>query len=109
VFFFQAEDGIRDATVTGVQTCALPISHHGFLWQLRRAPYPRGAAACVFERQPAFRPHRRSRAALPPVLRIQNLAWKSLSLTRPEIGRASCRERVLMWAVWIVGTRRRGK
>src|SRR5207245_3226634 len=26
VFFFQAEDGIRDATVTGVQTCALPIS-----------------------------------------------------------------------------------
>src|SRR5207245_7172414 len=27
-FFFQAEDGIRDATVTGVQTCALPI----FAW-----------------------------------------------------------------------------
>src|SRR5574338_305373 len=25
-FFFQAEDGIRDAMVTGVQTCALPIS-----------------------------------------------------------------------------------
>src|SRR5256886_12090390 len=25
VFFFQAEDGIRDLTVTGVQTCALPI------------------------------------------------------------------------------------
>src|SRR3989337_815031 len=25
-FFFQAEDGIRDATVTGVQTCALPIN-----------------------------------------------------------------------------------
>src|SRR6267143_2825352 len=25
-FFFQAEDGIRDETVTGVQTCALPIS-----------------------------------------------------------------------------------
>src|SRR5439155_3616746 len=37
-FFFQAEDGIRDGHVTGVQTCALPISsvspasarpHHG--------------------------------------------------------------------------------
>src|SRR6266478_8358815 len=28
-FFFQAEDGIRDLTVTGVQTCALPI------WDLR--------------------------------------------------------------------------
>src|SRR2546427_5937141 len=27
-FFFQAEDGIRDLTVTGVQTCALPISMH---------------------------------------------------------------------------------
>src|SRR6266516_5708671 len=26
VFFFQVEDGIRDRTVTGVQTCALPIS-----------------------------------------------------------------------------------
>src|SRR2546430_6921965 len=28
-FFFQAEDGIRDLTVTGVQTCALPISRGG--------------------------------------------------------------------------------
>src|SRR2546430_3520279 len=28
-FFFQAEDGIRDLTVTGVQTCALPISGSG--------------------------------------------------------------------------------
>src|SRR5699024_11664523 len=26
LFFFQAEDGIRDRNVTGVQTCALPIS-----------------------------------------------------------------------------------
>src|SRR6266542_4531445 len=31
-FFFQAEDGIRDATVTGVQTCALPICH----WRTER-------------------------------------------------------------------------
>src|SRR2546427_12605427 len=30
-FFFQAVDGIRDLTVTGVQTCALPISWAGFL------------------------------------------------------------------------------
>src|SRR6266513_3478256 len=28
-FFFQAEDGIRDRNVTGVQTCALPISCSG--------------------------------------------------------------------------------
>src|SRR5437867_5789077 len=34
-FFFQAEDGIRDRTVTGVQTCALPISH-GARPRLRR-------------------------------------------------------------------------
>ncbi|ELQ05789.1 protocatechuate 3,4-dioxygenase subunit alpha, partial [Pseudomonas fluorescens BRIP34879] len=26
--FFQAEDGIRDTSVTGVQTCALPIAYH---------------------------------------------------------------------------------
>src|SRR2546430_230800 len=31
VFFFQAEDGIRDLTVTGVQTCALPILAGGAL------------------------------------------------------------------------------
>src|SRR6266436_8012980 len=29
IFFFQAEDGIRDVAVTGVQTCALPISSPG--------------------------------------------------------------------------------
>src|SRR2546426_2002218 len=31
-FFFQAEDGIRDYKVTGVQTCALPISADGSYW-----------------------------------------------------------------------------
>src|SRR5438067_9779512 len=30
-FFFQAEDGIRDRNVTGVQTCALPILYPGLL------------------------------------------------------------------------------
>src|SRR5205809_6072190 len=30
-FFFQAEDGIRDVAVTGVQTCALPISRSSYL------------------------------------------------------------------------------
>src|SRR5207237_5530548 len=33
-FFFQAEDGIRDSSVTGVQTCALPISRTGNRAQL---------------------------------------------------------------------------
>src|SRR2546427_1630859 len=42
-FFFQAEDGIRDLTVTGVQTCALPIS---CLFRIARpAPAQRGAVA----------------------------------------------------------------
>src|SRR6266496_5037216 len=36
-FFFQAEDGIRDLYVTGVQTCALPISAAGGLPQRARA------------------------------------------------------------------------
>src|SRR2546427_12020868 len=34
-FFFQAEDGIRDLTVTGVQTCALPICTRMMLYVLR--------------------------------------------------------------------------
>src|SRR5439155_7611845 len=33
-FFFQAEDGIRDGHVTGVQTCALPISDGAGTWLL---------------------------------------------------------------------------
>src|SRR6266478_5266630 len=33
VFVFQAEDGIRDLTVTGVQTCALPISVRACRWR----------------------------------------------------------------------------
>src|SRR5699024_11918365 len=37
-FFFQAEDGIRDRNVTGVQTCALPIS------SLRRIPLKKSSA-----------------------------------------------------------------
>src|SRR3989454_4495804 len=41
--FFQAEDGIRDYKVTGVQTCALPISSTHIPWGAeahRRAPWP---------------------------------------------------------------------
>src|SRR6266511_4403428 len=34
-FFFQAEDGIRDFHVTGVQTCALPISRHGLAYRTK--------------------------------------------------------------------------
>src|SRR5580692_12646592 len=38
-FFFQAEDGIRDLTVTGVQTCALPISMAWARWAVCQASY----------------------------------------------------------------------
>src|SRR5205823_7674591 len=37
-FFFQAEDGIRDKLVTGVQTCALPIYHHGSTRKVPQRP-----------------------------------------------------------------------
>src|SRR2546430_7221003 len=40
-FFFQAEDGIRDLTVTGVQTCALPILPHVVKRDGRREPFDR--------------------------------------------------------------------
>src|SRR2546429_3846150 len=42
VFFFQAEDGIRDVAVTGVQTCALPIYFEGP--RLRGTVLPGGSA-----------------------------------------------------------------
>src|SRR5207248_6983052 len=47
-FFFQAEDGIRDRTVTGVQTCALPIS-----WGVRDCrPGPKGEPPVVNTKTP---------------------------------------------------------
>src|SRR2546426_9361108 len=44
-FFFQAEDGIRDYKVTGVQTCALPISFLPGSWPVRPASGPPRVAA----------------------------------------------------------------
>src|SRR5690625_7123383 len=52
-FFFQAEDGIRDGHVTGVQTCALPISDRGGSAQAGamprplRTPFPGTASATI--------------------------------------------------------------
>src|SRR5256885_16957128 len=48
-FFFQAEDGIRDYKVTGVQTCALPISYEvlGFAFM---SPLDRYSCEEVFRR-----------------------------------------------------------
>src|SRR2546430_6275504 len=53
-FFFQAEDGIRDLTVTGVQTCALPICIAAAAFQ-RRPPQRRP------ERDHPHDPHRAGR------------------------------------------------
>src|SRR2546422_11639916 len=60
-FFFQAEDGIRDVAVTGVQTCALPISS-----SVVRHPQSvaHRAGADARERE-AGRPAERARVTLP--------------------------------------------
>src|SRR5256885_6228162 len=65
-FFFQAEDGIRDYKVTGVQTCALPIWRRG---ALRTSPWPRRCGRAPRRRRRGCgraarrRPGRRGRAA----------------------------------------------
>src|SRR5437867_258486 len=83
-FFFQAEDGIRDRTVTGVQTCALPICRGG------RGSHAVGASAPGTRGDPRGLGRAGARSARagpgggnPP------RAGQSR-----EIGRASCRERV---------------
>src|SRR5699024_11320200 len=80
-FFFQAEDGIRDRNVTGVQTCALPISReeiHGVLTQV--------LTTATLETPPAF-----SDGAVSG--RDGRHTDELASLLAEKIGRASCRER----------------
>src|SRR5438270_12224171 len=60
-FFFRAEDGIRDLTVTGVQTCALPICD--------RQPQPARRAAFRAQRQAGVR--RAARGARACVVRSE--------------------------------------
>src|SRR2546430_6755976 len=58
-FFFQAEDGIRDLTVTGVQTCALPISLSCRTYvfaQDRLAPVRSSASIALACKNPVLRP-----------------------------------------------------
>src|SRR5207248_3802897 len=94
-FFFQAEDGIRDRTVTGVQTCALPISDVSLvLTELAQAAgLDFSIEAGAIQRVPAeFRKvtllleNARVREALEDIRGVTGLDY--------EIGRASCRERV---------------
>src|SRR2546428_11286395 len=78
-FFFQAEDGIRDLIVTGVQTCALPISRP---LRLPRPPARRGHPA-----RAGGRGRRSGRGGL------RGLPDLTVHHVPDEIGRASCRGR----------------
>src|SRR5256885_7207763 len=87
-FFFQAEDGIRDYKVTGVQTCALPISAVAIIREV-------GVAAGGCNIQFAINPRDGEMFVIemnPRVSRSSALASKATGF--PKIGRASCRERV---------------
>src|SRR5690606_39938927 len=90
IFFFQAEDGIRDFHVTGVQTCALPISRgaaSGDGWGMTAtgAEYDdQGGASRFF---PTFRYEAKAPTEERP--RVNGVAHPTVK----QIGRASCRER----------------
>src|SRR5207248_4674277 len=82
-FFFQAEDGIRYRTVTGVQTCALPICACA-----NESGHRHSGSAAAVERPLPRDGHERRR-------RKQSLERSRRNpLARRQIGRASCRERV---------------
>src|SRR5690349_22769835 len=88
-FFFQAEDGIRDLYVTGVQTCALPISN---VESTARRRGPRGRRS--FSRARSFDVN--SISPMSFLADFKTFAFKGnmVDLAVGEIGRASCRERV---------------
>src|SRR5207247_6774383 len=82
-FFFQAEDGIRDPLVTGVQTCALPI----WLGAPPSPPVEERSVAALPPASPAP-----PAAQGPPPLDLQGLLRATpRTIDRREIGRASCR------------------
>src|SRR5690606_40270620 len=84
-FFFQAEDGIRDFHVTGVQTCALPILSITPLG-VPVVPEEYGRAATSSAGSMAAS----GSGAVLPSMSISERCPGALS----QIGRASCRERV---------------
>src|SRR5438445_13765419 len=89
-FFFQAEDGIRDIGVTGVQTCALPIS----AYLAGRAAVLRGDVPAALERLAGSE----DAAAGFTRARLLAAAGRTGEVAALQIGRASCRERVSMSA-----------
>src|SRR2546429_5312080 len=89
LFFFQAEDGIRDVAVTGVQTCALPIC----VRPVRAVRAVRVGMVIDGVTGPGrIRSAARSRTE---AARGFSAISASDAVSAPrEIGRASCRERV---------------
>src|SRR5437867_8110192 len=89
-FFFQAEDGIRDRTVTGVQTCALPISDYSAAINWGDGQSSAGAITvngAVF----SVTGHHTYAAGGADVIIV---TLNHDSAPQAKIGRASCRERV---------------
>src|SRR5437867_9812717 len=86
-FFFQAEDGIRDRTVTGVQTCALPIFK-----ELVPEEYPRLRAGQILFTYLHLAPAPELTRALSAAGTIA-IAYETVQRGDGKIGRASCRER----------------
>src|SRR2546428_3418347 len=73
-FFFQAEDGIRDLIVTGVQTCALPISADA-RWHARGVPRD-GAGGSQRRCRAGAHPPRVGRLLAPPPPQARGAALK---------------------------------
>src|SRR5256885_2007538 len=94
VLIFQAEDGIRDYKVTGVQTCALPISerYRSFLARNFAAHVAYGRLWLALGKNDSALQELRTAVKLAPGSPHAHLAL-SRALYK-EIGRASCRERV---------------
>src|SRR2546427_5685375 len=86
-FFFQAEDGIRDLTVTGVQTCALPISGQTVTADFKLAATPLALNEVVVVGA------RTSRTATETPVPVDVISAQEIA-DNGQIGRASCRERV---------------
>src|SRR5690606_40139351 len=96
VFFFQAEDGIRDFHVTGVQTCALPISSTLFHLIQRAGEKKQWKHVVTIGRR--LEQLYALKKKWDGWLKILNLLRMAASALK-EIGRASCRERVEMMGV----------
>src|SRR5207248_8371892 len=93
IFFFQAEDGIRDRTVTGVQTCALPISATP-PWSCRSARQDHAASGAPDSTGPWRRCWQGRRAPPRAAAQPKYGRGRVLPAAPRQIGRASCRERV---------------